>query len=322
MKRIIALFITALLFLSCFSFTVLATEEPSFYFENDYTTTLSKTTEITFSEDLKTLYFGKEEYVRFSAENVYNEILVELSNKIKLSPKQKKEIKKISLTASENGALIGAYIDFTDGAALSSTYIKTEYLTEYNKILDEDFAFCEVDFSYPEYNIVKLSGDVLSGEKVTIKDPEIHVDDYFSVIVSSEDKNITVEVGILIISNNEYYYASYKELGSDRYNYFIYDEESVTAHKITDKKAVALLAKAQENYFESDFGFFYNDDFTTNIADIFIVAVFGVLPLAVLVVFTIFAIRSKQIYRKMCIIGASLSAAELIIFIVLALIVT
>ncbi len=321
MKRIIALFITALLFLSCFSFTVLATEESDFYFEDDYATILSKTTEITFSDDLKTLYFGKEEYVRFSNENIYNEILAELNNKIKLSPEQEKEIKEITLHASENGVLIDAYIEFGDGADLSSSYIKSEYLEEYNKITAGEFAFCEVDFLYPENNMVKLSADVLSGEKVTIKDPYNDVDDYFSVVASTEDEKVVVEVGILIISDDEYYYASYKELGSNIYEYSIYDEESVTAHKITDKKAVALLAKAQENYFDSDFGFFYNDDFTTNIANIFIVAVFGVLPLAVLVVFTIFAIRSKQIYRKMCIIGASLSAAELIVFIIVALLV-
>lgn len=322
MKRILSLFIATLVLFCAFSFTSLAVGLPDGLPENDYTTVLSKTTKITFSDDLKTLYFGKEEYVRCSAENIYNEILSELNNKINLSPEQKKEIKKISLTASENGALIGAYIDFTDGASLSCTYIKTEYVEEYNRILADDFDDCEVDFSFPEHNIVKLSADVLSGEKVTIKDPNNRVNDYFSVIVSTKDEKIVVEVGLLIILDDEYCYLSYDELGTNSYEYNIYDVESVTAHKITDKEAVALLTEAQENYYNSDFGFFYNDDFTTKIADIFLILIFGILPLAGLVVFTIFAVRSKQIYRKMCAVIAVISAAEIIVFTIIALMVT
>ncbi len=321
MKKIIALFITALLLISSFSFTAFATEEPSFNFEDEYTTILSEKTEITFSDDFKTLYFGNDEYLRFSSQNIYNDMLAELNNKIILSPKQEKEIKEIMLNADKKGVLIGAYIEYVDGATLSSTYIKAEYLEEYNKIIENDFNECVVDFAYPEYNTVKLSANLLSGKTVTIKDIEINVDDYFPVLASSADENLIVEIGIVILSEGDYYYASYKELGTSRDMYFIYDEVSVTAHKITDAKAIESLNAAIKKYYDSDLGFFYDDNFTKKISDIFIILVFGILPFALLVAFTIFAIRSKQIYRKMCIIGASLSAAELIVFIIVALLV-
>ncbi len=316
MKKIIVLIITVLLLVSCFSLPVFA--DKFSYYDYEYTTTLDPDVEITFSEDFKTLYFGEDKYVIFDNKNIYNDVLVELENNIKLTDAQNAKISKIELTTSEEGALIDAAIKYIDGIYMEMHFINEEYFTQYNDLLTSKTAQYEVNFMYPEGNSVEISRDKLSGNEIILR----NFDNNFDVIGKSKDGRISVAVGLLIICNEEFYYLDYSEAGSNYRDYSIYGEEIIKAHEITDPDVIAALKEAETSYYTGDYGFFLDDNFTKNVADIFLVIVFAVIPFAVLVIFTIFAYRSKGIYRKMNSLIAILCAAELVIFTIIALLIT
>ena len=330
MKKIIALFITILLFISCFCMSVSANED---FFDSNivnynedsmalyYTTTIDKKAVITFSEDYKTLYVDKEKYVTFSGEYIYTEVLAELENKINLTDAQKSEVSVIDLTASEKGALIDAIIEFNDGTEMYISYIKSSCLSEYKKLLNSDTATYKIEFEYPENNTVISSRDKLFGEKYTIKNTETSIVNYFYVYIDAKDQNFTVTPGVVIDYNDEFYYYDFIESNSTPADMDIYNANKLTVHKITDPETVANLQKALDRYYSEDLGFFVDDNFSEKVAKIFTIIIFSVVPFAALIAFVIFAIKSKGIYRKLYIITSSLLAGELVIFAIIALLI-
>ena len=318
MKKIIALSVTLLLFVSCLSLS--ASAAPLTYDYYDYSAGPDSYAEVAFSEDFKTLYFGFDEYVLFNNENICNDVYYELENEITLTPAQNEKVSKIKLTSSEEGALIDAEIKYKDGINMELNYIKAEYIDEYSELFTSASAEYEIDFVFPEGNTVTVTRDKLFGEKFTIDDPSFY--DSFEVLGWSSDDKICVSVGILIVYHDEFYYYDYMEAGTSYLDFTIYEEDFIEAYKITDADIVAALTEAEKSYYADDFGFFLDDNFTKKVADIFLIIIFAIIPFATLVLFTIFAFRSKGIYKKLYFAVSSFSAAELIIFTIIALLVT
>lgn len=321
MKKIIALLVTVLVLLSALSLPVFATETPSFddEWDDDYTTVLDSSTPISFANDYKTLYFGKEKYVSIPNKYIQTYVLAELDNPIKFTAKQKAEVSEIILTASYKGALIDADIYFFDGSNTLIHFIKQEYVEEYKTLFTDKSIEYEVNFEYPDGNTVPLSRNMLIGKEITISDI-MDINDYFEIIASTKDESISVAIGKLLLYKDEYYYFDY-QLNNSSYIDDIYDRDTAIVTKITNQQLIKKLKEAEQRYYEEDMGFFFDDSFTSSISDIFLVIIFAILPFAAFVVFTVIAIRSKGTYRKLSIIINSLIIAELAIFTVLALLI-
>lgn len=306
MKKIISLILAVLVLLSLTSFVCAADE-------------VNLLSTISFSNDYQRLYVGNEEYVAFDSSNIYTDMSYEFKTSIALSYEQREVVKEINLSASDNGLLIDAKIKYISGMSVSLSYIKSNYLNEINTLKEADNTEHKIDFYFPNNNIVYLSKDKLMGEKVILNDPSYHT--FFDVTISTSGGEIEVYEGLLLLDDvdniygNTFYYLDYSEIGTTAADFELYDIDSVEVYRITDAEAVELLKAAQDSYYSNDFGFFLDDTFTKSVADAFLIILFGVFPLSILVLFLIFGIRAKGLYKKLCFTVSALSLAEIIVFV-------
>lgn len=320
MKKIITISLLVLLLFSVFTLPVSALETIVDY-EEYYTTNLDTKTEISFSENFKSLYFGKEEYIRVSSDNIYADAYADVINPINLSETQKQDIEEILITANEIGNFLSAEIYYKDGAYLSCTYMSNDLYSEYQELLTDDSAKVIIEAYYPYNNNVYTTKDILLNEdKIDLTIDYFDMDFESDVSICTSDESIYISIGEVVMYKGNFYYLD------DEAVEIIYNDDteneifSVKAYKITNKELLEDLEKAEEKYNDFDYSFYYDDELTEEVSNVFLLIVFAFIPFALLVLFTILAIRSKKIYRKFNITIAALSAAELVIFGIIALI--
>lgn len=277
-------------------------------------TTFAKDSTITISEDYKTLSVGAQTYSRFDISMLEVDWEHGESN-IVLSETQQKDIEDIGMQSSSHRIVISATIDFKDGSSLRVTFLRDDYFEVYETLVNSRTAKHEIDFIWPEYNIVTAEGKDLFGEVVTLEKDVIEECDTFEVTVSDKNGGLSIVKGALLMHEDDYYYLDYTESNiEDGNRYLIADYDNVIIHRVADEKLLQKLDAAKEEYWESEFGFFDNDNFTESISAIFLIIVFAFIPLAILILFVILATRSKGIYKKMCRATYLLCGVELVIF--------
>ncbi len=326
MKKILSLIIAIVLIFSCFAITVFAEDVDIFS---------AKEPKATFSEDYKKLYVDGEPFSRIDSsmlisdidymllvDDVYNQEY-DTGNDIyvELTEAQKEEVNLIEFECNGQRNIYRVSITYKDGSQFISTFLKDKYLEEYNQLLNGEASEYEIEFLFPEGNIVKAEKNQLFGEAVTLKRKELEdFNDLFDVTVRNADGSIVLGVGLMIRIGDDYYYADYEELGIKMH--IGWDGMSGIAGKtiyhITDEALLIDIKAAQESYFEDDFGILYDEDATDGISKVFFTVIFLVIPLALLVIFLIKAIRGKGIYRKMYITIAVLCAVIIVVFTILA----
>ena len=316
MKKIIALVITFLLLFSCFCMATQASEMP--YYE-ETTSPLNPNVNVSFSADYKTLFFGAQKYVSFPCENMVNDPSYTMPNEINLTETQSSETTDISIYSCEYGTLISAEISFTDGSCFTTTYIKENYIEELNDISNSPNTAYTVDFIFPTNNTIITTYDKLLGELTTIKNPYDIIDDYFYVEISTKDKKLKIFVGYLILYNDEYYYYDFAANNTSYSEIDLYDIKSINAYKISDADTIKSFESAKKLYYDDEFGFFLDDNFSKKVAIGFIIFLFAIIPFAALIFFIILTVKSKGIYKKLSILTSAFLVAELIIFIIITL---
>jgi len=240
---------------------------------------------------------------------------------VKLSPTQEESIKKVDLLSDYDEIAFFADIVYKNGIKLSVSYLREDFMDDYTRLLNNEFESYTIDFLWPEGNTVTASKESLSGEKVTLTSEELMRISAYDVYADNGTEVLRYITGSLLIYDDDYYYVDFKEIGydvSELYGFYPSDYKKLDAHKITDQTLILNLAGAENRYYDDNLGFFYDDDFTEKISAVFIVFVFAVIPLAVCILFLIFTIRSKAIYRKLYAAVTLISAAELAIFTILA----
>lgn len=297
MKKFISIIFTITLIFSCFGLTAFA--------ENS---------SITISEDYQTLSIDGESYSRFNASMLEFDCY-ETDKQITLSKAQQEAIASIELFANEQENIISVDITFKDGAYLSITFLRDDYLDEYNEIINNLSQNYVIDFGWPEDNTVVANRDDFFGNAIYLKSNVLEWCDYFYVTASSSDNSMTVVKGALITYDNEYYYVDFAESGiADGYSFSPYNYDTLSAHEITNEVLLKSLVEAEEAYYADDLGFFFDDDFTETISAVFLIFIFAIIPFAIFIVFLVLAIRSKTVYRKLFSTICILSGAELAIF--------
>ena len=340
MKKILSLIIAFVLIFSCLAITVFAEDiaiEESYEYipSEDVDIFANKEPKATFSEDYKKLYIDGEPFSRIDSsmlisdidymllvDDVYNQEY-DTGNDIyvELTEAQKEEVNIIEFECNGQRNIYRVSITYKDGSQFISTFLKDKYLEEYNQLLNGEASEYEIEFLFPEGNIVKAEKNQLFGEAVTLKRKELEdFNDLFDVTVRNADGSIVLGVGLMIRIGDDYYYADYEELGIKMH--IGWDGMSGIAGKtiyhITDEALLIDIKAAQESYFEDDFGILYDEDATDGISKVFFTVIFLVIPLALLVIFLIKAIRGKGIYRKMYITIAVLCAIIIVVFTILA----
>jgi hypothetical protein len=313
MKKIISVFIVVLVLLSCFSFgncvfadKIISTDEPC---------DLDPKVSITFSEDFKTLYYGNVTYSAFPNSQIPFTFDCSLENSTLLTEKQKKDVLDISLTASPNGFAIQAEIDYTYGAYFTIFYLRDDLIKEYNRLsatTSDEFYIIFTHFYEEDKDLfIKTSHKLLKGEKVKLEVDEILLDDWFNVEIKSDKMDMSVAKGTMLDYDGEYYYVDFAETNSDP-NEFDHYAFKGDAYKITDPALIQQIEDKLEEYYEIDYGMFFDDNFTKVVSRVFIIIIFAVIPFVILGLTLILAIKSKNPYKKLHLTACILSAAELL----------
>lgn len=340
MKKILSLIIAFILIFSCFAVTVCASDiwidkDLELGYGDAY---YDKQPVITFSEGFQKLYVDDEPFSRIDTSALSTDLSYVVNVSKSLTPWIKnnayidfdalpaENVKDIIIHTNRAQNMYLIEIQFNDGSSLIVTFLQDSYREEYNKVINGDAYHYSINFFYPEENLVMTNKDALFGEKTVLtKDMLNDVYDFFYVDMSNKDMSISTTSGVVFIVNESYFYLDYKEADIQdadfllHPDYSINDDTEIPIHKISDAILVADIKVALENYYEDDFGLFYDKKTSHIIATIFLILLFVVIPAIVFVIFLIKAIRSKGIYKKLYITVAVLCIAEIIAFIILAI---
>lgn len=342
MKKRISIIITVLILSLCFLVTAFATEENR---------TSENSHKVTFSEDFTKMQFDNYTYSRVDSTKLYTDYyfdyefeefdeysdvfagytesipsngLAPISPYIELTDTQSVIVDEIDIYGDEVLSMVTVY--YKDGATLSISFLRDDYLDDYNKIISGDSEYYKIDFMWPDGNTVKAeSVKFTNGEKEKISSASYYVDTTFTVYAISDDGKLTAEIGEIILYNKEYYYFNHLELISQNDDASIYDiievNSTIDAYKITDEHLITQIKEAETKYYEDDLGFFYDEELAETISIGFLTILFAIAPFIVAVTSLIFAIKSKKEYRKLLASVTALSVIEIIIFIVFVVVV-
>lgn len=301
MKKLISTILFAILLFSCLGLTVFAK------------------TPVTLSEDYQTLTMDGKTYARVNASGLEEDYHEQVYDQVSLSEAQQKMIQSVSLETNESRTVVYATIAFLDGATLSVDFLQTDYLEDYQKIMDGQIEEYVIDFEWPEGNIVKAKNFDLWVNDTTLTEADLELCDYYYVSVQIADGSLSAKTGMLIVIDTDFYYMDFKEAGiSNWIEFYPYTSGELPAHKITNEELISDLSDAETSYYADEFGFLYDDDLSETIASVFLIFLFAVIPFILLVLFLILAIRSKTVYKKLFRTIYILSGSVIVVFAIVA----
>ncbi len=349
MKKILSIMFAIMLIFSCFAVTAFAEDMPivdsEIFFEEDIYDTYNypiydKQPIISFSDDFKKLYVNDEPFSRFDAsalstdfgytvvaEDERNENL-RSSAYVEWTDEQKKSISDIYIEVNLETTMYRIEFYYGDGSSLTVYYLKDALFEDYKEIINGNADKYLIDFLWPDGNIVTATKSEMAGEIVSLTEKEIYDStiEFFYVDCANESLSLSAYAGIVCLMDETYYYIDYKENNIEEAD-FLYGEDldadvTLKVHKITDEALNARFQTALEDYYNDDYGIFYDDDASDVISVVFLIFVFAVVPAVLFVIFLIKAIRGKGVYKKIYGTVAAFCIAELIVFIIIAIIIT
>ena len=173
---------------------------------------------------------------------------------------------------------------------------------------------------YPYDNDAIVEKALLCGEQTTLYYDDLRGANNF-VVYAEGQEHLRIHRGWLVAGKEAYYYVDRleNELSSDEQ---IYNLPKVTAWKVTDTDLCARFDEALDRYYDDGLGMLENPEVTDRVSVVFLIILFGFLPFAVLVTFTVFAIvTKKRVYRIQYIIVDSCALLVLVTVLVTFLIV-
>lgn len=271
-------------------------------------------------ENFSTFTLDNERYEAFDFSVSGKAVFSELNCTFNLTDTQRETVEKIDAEINDKGNIINATYTFKNGSILSTYYLHEDFLEEYNTVKSDDWNLCEIDFIYPENNILNITKDKLLGESYNMFIAEVDINNWFDVDAVSGDKSFRVTKGILIDTDEEYYYLDFKTAGITYSDFDLEKYDHLPVYKITDPQFKEQIDNAIEEYYATDYGFLNDDKTTKKVSDIVLVIIFLILPFAVFVLFFILALRSKTKYKKFFRTIYILALILTLIFVILAII--
>ena len=276
--------------------------------------------EVSISEDLTQVTVGEEVYVRADLSELDGDYVEMDAVTFSLTDAQKEEYKRVKLYLMEAyDFVIRLEIHRNDGVTLEMTYIQEEFYEDYMALLEQEEY--TVRFVYPRNNDSITEKSLLCGEETTLyRDQLREMKTFFSVYAVSGEF-MQLEKGWLLVIEGEYYFVDKAESGLEE-SHNIRQEPKIAAYKVTDPDLCARFDEAMALYYGDGLGVLENPEVTDRISAVFMIIMFGFLPFAVLVTFTVFAIvTKKRVYRTLYIIVGSCALLVLITVVVTFLIV-
>ena len=339
MKKFIHVIITVLILSLCLGVTSLATGTTDVADDSAVSPPV-----MTFSEDFQIMYYDGYEYYQKDlrmVETAYSDTYVTgdfyiddfygLSNAdYELTNTQKELVDNIYVDMFTTFSDIATTVEITykNGTYLTISYLREDYVDDYEKFLNGDFSEIEINFLWPAENVVKTSKNLL----MTGNTKEVSNEDFwynsmdFAVCATTDDGALSYEIGQIVEMTGTYYYLNYNENNVTIYNDFMEEKDTqndtLILREITDEALIAEIDVAMEAFYEDDYGYLYNDELANAISYFFLILLFGVVPGIVFLVTFIFAFIKKGKYRKLLFTASGFMLAEIIAFIGFILVVS
>ena len=307
MKKILSLLTVIFVLLSLFSFSTCAASV-SYYDGGKMQVNSGET--ITFSEDFTELYCGAKEYVRFNDAYISTNESFDVINKVKLSDTQKTLVKNIEVSATSQGNVVWAYIEYQDGASLSVSFLSREYIDIYNDAMTEKWETANLSV-YGEEPLLTVRREQLFGKKTIVSDEYYDNDMYFDVDIELKNLDFGIMKGQILRFGDKFYYLDYKEANINPED-DLYEMEEFEAYEIANEELIADLEKAEDDYYGIGLGFMEDDGFLKSVSDVFVVILFAVIPFAIFVLSFILIFKGKGVYKRLFAFISALSFAELV----------
>lgn len=272
---------------------------------------------LTIAEDLQQVTMDGETYVRANISNLEG-YFSKLDVTVELTEGQQAEYERVELyRMPQTPAVIQLDIYKTDDIMLEVSYIREDVFPGYLALLEQ--TEYTVRFLYPFNNDVITERSQLYGEATTLYKDDLSKARTFEVYAVNEEF-MTIYKGWLVSIGENYYYVDMEENGFTQ-NTFLTGQPKVSAYEVTDQVLIDRFENAMDEYYDG-MGIFEDPEVSDNVSAIFMVIMFGFLPLVVLVTFTVFAIiTKKRIYRTQYIIVCTCALLVLISVAVIILIV-
>lgn len=284
---------------------------------------------ITIADNFNSLVYNDSVYVRVDNGDAvdYDNALV-LDNNAKVHPsvsltkRQAADIREVEATVDNhrNAYVVLDVFYKTSNVARNIVYIKESRLDEYYGILGGVGHVYTTQIDYKQDEEFTMTETQLKGEPIVRDGDEIPHTNTFTVWVESEDGCFSEMAGEIMIvePDDEYYYLDFFQYGKDGYYDLLTDLgscEGVTLYRITDAQLIERI--------KTDYAAFYDAQmlpYTANVGKVLsavmIALIFGVLPLAVIVVSVIGWMRSKRaLYRRLFASMVLVGTAELAAFV-------
>lgn len=332
MKKFIYVIITVLILSLCLGVTSFATGTTDVADDSAGSPPV-----MTFSEDFQIMYYDGYEYYQkdlrmvetgysdaYDTGDFYIDDFYGLSNAdYELTNTQKELVDNIYIDMFTTFSDIATTVEITykNGTCLTISYLREDYVDDYEKFLNGDFSEIEINFLWPERNVIKTNKNLL----MTSKTKEISTEDFwynsmdFAVYVATDDGALSYEIGQIVEITGTYYYLDYNENNVTIHTDFMEEKDTqndtVILREITDEALIAEIDTAMEAFYSDDYGYLYNDELANAISYFFLILLFGVVPGIVFLVTFIFAFIKKGKYRKLLFTASFFTLAEIITFI-------
>lgn len=278
---------------------------------------------VVLEDELNGLFVNGEYYTLFNANHIETDGFNDFRFATSMSDELKERLQDVELYITTDLSVVSATYDFKDGTSLSAKYLKHSFVREFDRLVSDDWQIGEIEFEYPYDNQLPIMQEKLYGKQVNLFTNEIGDTNYheFRVYATTDKCELKAEKGMLITSEDKYYYIDYAkaELGNIKY-FNIADYAEILAFEITDENLCNKIEECVDDFYDDDYGFLDDDNFTESVSNVLLTIVFLILPLAAFVLFLILAIRSKGYYKKLFRIIYISAVLVVIMFVVLAII--
>lgn len=296
MKRLFA-FALSVLFLSLSVFGVTA-----FADEDDF---------VIFSEDLQTMTYDGDRYVRFDASCIEAGIY-ESPGKLKVIYEGNSGVSRSSFITNDEENVWKVEHTYKDGSVLTAYYIEEKAYEAYTKLAESTTDY-EINFGYPTGNVVTADESLLKGKKSTFDDAYRNHEYLYYVSKTNQRFEFGCSKGLLLYSSRGCYYIGYDENPGFELYGEIKDKNSVIVWEITDEALIKKLNAAQEKYY-GGIGIFEDDDFASGFSSVTLNLVFGIVPLLLFLFALTKVIRKTGVTRKIYAVLCAVCGAELLVY--------
>lgn len=267
------------------------------------------------SEDLQTLTLGGRTYSRadLSAMDIYYD--GEDTQNIHLPANLQSQVKGVMVYSTYNQWVVSVELYYRDGSKLGICFVYEPVREELLQLCQDDDLVCGIEFWWEDDPSVTAPISSFKGTPTTLDGSRLYDDEYYSISYYYEELDCYVNRGFLWYQDDRYYYVDFRENNTlQPLDYTIYyADKEMKAYEITDPELLSRIGEALDDPMDG------STEFGQVLSAAFLCFVFALIPLAILIMSLIFALRGKGYYRVTWGITAGLSAATLVLFIILAI---